>query len=205
MKSVYKIVISILLILALVFVLVACGGNTEEKVVEQDNNNDINISTPRSEESSETTEVPKEEPEEETEEDIGEAFLGAEFLPVEEEIVEKGKEEVRSLTSIEKALIGDDLVGYRILISPNGYGGPMEIYTYIDTSGSIVKVEVGQHNETVGVGDQVNQPKFLNKFIGINDESKISSIDGVSGATFSTGGVKDGIKRALLVYENLLK
>lgn len=207
MKSINKTIISMLLILSMVFVLTACGGNTENKVQEQDNG-DIDVTTgvvDDSENQEPGVEDPIEEPEDEIVENIGEAFPGAEFMPIEDDILSKGKEEVRSLTSIEKALVSGELAGYKILISPNGYGGPMEIFTYIDTNGSIVKVEIGQHNETTGVGDQVEQPQFLNNFIGIDDDGELAGVDGVAGATFSTGGVKDGIKRALAVFENHLK
>lgn len=207
-KSVSRLTLSIILVLSMIILLVGCGGSKEpvDKVENQNQENKVDVNDKENDVDSEKHDPDKiEEPKEEKEKDIGEAFPGAEFIPVEEDILNRGKEEVRSLVSIDKALVGDKIVGYKILIKPNGHSGPMEVFSYIDMDGKIAKIEIGENEETEGIGNQVEQPEFLNRFIGIAKDEELSAIDAIAGATFSSGGTKDGIKRAFIIFDNFLK
>lgn len=167
--------------------------------------------------SDEPVEEPKETVEVDVEEDtqgnlqeeeailIEEAFAGAEYVAIDEGQLAKIKEEIGTLQSIEEARIAGELVGYKILVAPKGYGGAMEVFTYIDLEGKVLQVEIGEHGETTGVGDSVENPQFLSRFVNVTSSQEANAVDMISGATFSSGAVKDGVARALNVYNDYLK
>ncbi len=196
MKNKFKTVTILLMLLVMVGMLIGCGTPTEAE--EEDAGLEQN----------QNTQVEKSEESNQAEDDIVEiveAFAGAEFTMMDEDLIADIQEDVRTLKSIEEASLDGELLGYKILITPNGYGGPVEVFTYIDLEGEVLQVEIGEHGETTGVGDAVTNPKFLNKFVGVDSKETINAIDGVAGATFSSGATKDGITRALNVFNEHIK
>lgn len=75
-----------------------------------------------------------------------------------------------------------------------GHGGPIDV-TLTVASGKITDVEITQTGETVGVGgyEAIEDGTFAQQII----DAQGSSIDGVSGATYTTQGVKDAVDAAL--------
>ena len=187
-----------LLVAIMLIVPVGCGGPSENKKP-----NETNTPMPEEQEVEEPEETDAGNDEDEDVEII-EAFPNAEYVAIADDQISAMKEEVRSLELIEEARIDGEMAGYRILITPNGYGGRMEVFTYIDLDGKILQVEIGEHGETEGIGSAVKDPKFLRGFTNISSEEEITAVDGIAGATFSSGGVKDGITRALNIYTDFL-
>lgn len=196
MKKDFKPLMIFLLVSITLIVPVGCG-----RPAENEEPNETNTPEEQEVEGPEETDAGNDE---EEGVEITEAFPNAEYVAIADEQISAMKEEVRSLESIEEANIDGEIAGYRILITPNGYGGRMEVFTYIDLDGKILQVEIGEHGETEGIGSAVKDPKFLRGFTNISSEEEITAVDGIAGATFSSGGVKDGVTRALNVYTHFL-
>lgn len=83
--------------------------------------------------------------------------------------------------------------------SGNGMGGPIEVTLTVDAE-SIVSVDsMTDSGETKGVGgkEAIEDGTFAAQIV----EAQGSSIDGVSGATITTGGVKQAVDNALAQAE----
>lgn len=132
-------------------------------------------------------------------------FAIGDFSPIDENLLAVIKEEISNIEVVEEASINENPAGYRMLIKPEGYGGPVEVITFIDLEGKIAKVEIGKHNETAGVGTKVTEPAFLVNFDGISSKEELAAVDVVSGASYSSGAVKDGILSALNVFHTYLR
>lgn len=197
MKGKIKI-LSLLLIISMMAVMVGCGS---EPAVEE---TDIQVESETSASTDADSQASEEwDPEPVEVVDRGEAFEGAEYTEIDGDKLATIQEEVRKLTSVKEAYLDGELVGYEILVKPNGYKGEIEIFTYMDLDGDIVQVDIGEHHESAGVGDQIEIPDFLNGFNGVNSAEGVSGVDALAGATFSSGGVKDGVTRALTVFSHL--
>lgn len=101
--------------------------------------------------------------------------------------------------------------GWGIVVTPRGYGGPMTTVVGLDRNGSVTGVKIVTHNETPGLGTKaVGQAggaptPYMEQFAGIDSVEKAGKVDGITGATKSSRGVKKGIQAALEVYGAALK
>lgn len=109
-------------------------------------------------------------------------------------------------TEYFEALKGDDLIGYCLKVTGNGYGGYMRIIVGIDKTGVIKGVRVLEHQETPGLGSKINEvrpgesePYFLKQFRG-KDATTVEvrhNIDAITGATISSKAVTDAVSGAV--------
>ncbi len=117
------------------------------------------------------------------------------------------------------------LLGFAIETGANGFGGPIQ---------EIVGIEIGSENgsyqlrvsgvsildmsdETPGVGSKANTSSFLGQFVGMTlgiltgDTDAASSAtsdlsyDAVSGATYSSEGVRAGVEAALTIATQIIE
>jgi Na+-translocating ferredoxin:NAD+ oxidoreductase RnfG subunit len=94
-------------------------------------------------------------------------------------------------------LIVDDVVGKH------------EMITYavgIDTQGVIQGIEILQYNESYG--GQIREKKWLKQFEGRSSADQLrfnQDIWNMTGATLSSKHVTDGVRRVMILYQNLLK
>ena len=80
-----------------------------------------------------------------------------------------------------------------------GYGGPLTIGTLISKNGQIKKVTILDHNDTSAFIDILISKKLLEAFEEIqiqNGFNDINSVDGISGATFSSRAVRDTVLKS---------
>ncbi|MFW5979807.1 MAG: FMN-binding protein, partial [Halanaerobiales bacterium] len=75
--------------------------------------------------------------------------------------------------------------------SAEGYKGPIEVEVEVE-NGEIIDIEVADHNETEGIGDEAF-PKIIEEIIS----SQEIEVDTVSGATNSSKGLIKAVKDAL--------
>lgn len=125
------------------------------------------------------------------------------------------KEIMPSADSFEpKALDGMDyfeayksgkLAGYCLKVTGMGYGGYIRMLVGINPGGVIQGVRVLEHQETPGLGSQINEvrpgekePWFLRQFSGKDAKTvKVrADIDAITGATISSAAVTDSIRDA---------
>ncbi len=93
----------------------------------------------------------------------------------------------------------DGTVIFEIISS--GYNkDSIDLLIGVDENG-ICGIGVVSLTETTGVGTKVGEASFLEQFFGA-DAEKIQSIDAISGATYSSNGVKDACALALSAFED---
>ena len=74
--------------------------------------------------------------------------------------------EYDQITELYVGKTGDEVVGYVMTASPQGYGGPIPITLGIGADGSIHGVSVGDLQETAGLGSKVGEEPFTSQFPG---------------------------------------
>ena len=75
--------------------------------------------------------------------------------------------EYDQITELYVGKTGDEVVGYVMTASPQGYGGPIPITLGIGADGSIHGVSVGDLQETAGLGSKVGEEPFTSQFPGL--------------------------------------
>ena len=102
------------------------------------------------------------------------------------------------VTEVYKANNG---AGYVFMITCNGYGGKgtMKLICGMDADGKIVTTKTLAHAETAGLGSKTAEDDFRNQFTG--QDSSLSGVDTISGATFSSNYYIEGIRSAFDAYE----
>ena len=98
----------------------------------------------------------------------------------------------------------DTVNGYIFYVSPQGYGGPIDIAVAFDMHGVIQGLRILDHRETFGFGAIIGEDWFAEQFIGrsgelaaVNRASEPHEIDIVSMATISVEAVVQGVNDAV--------
>ena len=93
------------------------------------------------------------------------------------------------------------------------YNGKIELRVYVSPAGEVMKVLVDEHNETIGIVDEIvkKDSSWTSKFKGImitktNDESwedyfSKQNFDVVTGASITSRSIQEGVFKALLFYK----
>jgi len=105
---------------------------------------------------------------------------------------------------------GGRLVGVAFkVISPEGYGGNIEVMVGLLPNGTIHGVEVLSHLETPGLGAKISMVKFKDRFKKRNlsnttwaVKKDAGDIDGITGATISSRAVIKAVKEGLEFYRD---
>ncbi|MBO4838396.1 MAG: FMN-binding protein [Lachnospiraceae bacterium] len=92
----------------------------------------------------------------------------------------------------------DSGLGYVISSAHKGYGGDVTVTVGISPEGQIVGLNVDVPAETTGVGSKAGRADYVARFIGLSGDS--SSVDTISGATYSSTAVKAGVDAALAAF-----
>lgn len=88
-------------------------------------------------------------------------------------------------------------------ITEDGYAkGGLHIVVGIDEKGKVSGIEFLSIGETPGLGTNVENKDFLKKFKGVGDEKSAQAVDGVTGATYSSKGMKSAVARAVRLYND---
>ena len=87
-------------------------------------------------------------------------------------------------------------------ITADGYSkGGLHLLIGFDESGSICGISVISIGETPGLGTKVQNKDFLDKFKGISSEDY--QVDNITGATYSSKGMKAAVNTALEAYSQM--
>ena len=93
------------------------------------------------------------------------------------------------------------------------YNGKIELRVYVSPAGEVMKVLVDEHNETLGIVDEIikKDSSWTSNFKGImitktNDESwedyfSKQNFDVVTGASITSRSIQEGVYKALLFYK----
>ncbi len=89
------------------------------------------------------------------------------------------------------------LLGYSVeVVESSGYNGDITMIVGYNAKGEVYDVQIISHSETPGLGSKVNGPDYLNQFKGVSDQLTYEQVDGISGATYSSKAVMNGINQA---------
>ena len=107
---------------------------------------------------------------------------------------------------VSKAVDGTNTLGYVMTVSSKGYGGDIKLAIGIDMQGSITGISIlDASNETPGLGAKVTEDKFTSQFKGLAIGEVETGVDAISGATYSTNGVKNAVHAAQDFFEKNLQ
>ena len=94
---------------------------------------------------------------------------------------------------------GDGLLGYVAVGEADGYGGPMQVATFVDMEGVVMGTAVVSHKETPSFFDRVIKAGFNDQF----EEKPVTDgfvlgkdVHGVTGATYTALGLAEATKLA---------
>ena len=132
------------------------------------------------------------------------------FHELDSEIVEAADEAAGEtpVLAVFEAEMGSGSSAIGILVTPRGYGGPMQMVVGLDRDGKVLGVSIITHDETPGLGTKVvSEEWFLEQFSGWDGsdiDSAAKQFDAISGATKSSAGVRKGVIAAGHAYEAVI-
>lgn len=103
---------------------------------------------------------------------------------------------------VYKATDGDTLCGYVVKTSTVGKSSGLVVMTGVTLDGVVSGVEVVSDNETAGYVDDVIAGGLLDRLVGAGKDT--ADVDGVSMATKSSNGIKNGVKLALETVQEVI-
>ncbi|MCD8000976.1 MAG: FMN-binding protein [Oscillospiraceae bacterium] len=108
-----------------------------------------------------------------------------------------------SLLNLTGAYVEDSGLGYVFTSANKGYGGDVTVTVGLNPDGEIVGLNANVSTETSGIGSKAGQSAYTDLFIGLTGDS--SSVDTISGASYSSRAVKTGVDAALAAYAALVQ
>ncbi len=101
-------------------------------------------------------------------------------------------------------------VGYCVKVAPRGYGGTIEMIVGFDNFGAVKGVKIVSMSETSGIGTKINEPDFIENFIGrtqtVIGDKKVTdknTVQIISGATKSSKAFIRGMNVAIEIGSQL--
>ena len=89
--------------------------------------------------------------------------------------------------------------GYVFMLTAKGYGGDMNLTCAIGGDGKIIACKTLSHSETAGLGSKTAGDDYRNQYIG--QDSTLSGVSAISGATISSTTYYNAIKDAFTAFE----
>ncbi len=108
--------------------------------------------------------------------------------------------QVDSEDAAPEALYIDENSQAAVQITADGYNkGGLQVIVGVDKEGTVTGVAFVTVTETPGLGTKVQtQPELLlNQLIGCQQPDEVQAVDGISGATYSSNGLKAAVMCAL--------
>lgn len=96
--------------------------------------------------------------------------------------------------------------------SGKGFGGDLKVMVGYDLEkDKLTGIQVISHKETPGVGSKVTEDQFTQRFKGLDIDIKFSpkkeggDIDAITGATYSSIGICEAIRKSIALYPKIKK
>ncbi|MBR1752216.1 MAG: FMN-binding protein [Ruminococcus sp.] len=80
--------------------------------------------------------------------------------------------------------------------------GGLDFVVGIDDEGKVTGVSFVDCKETPGLGSRATESEYLDKYKKADNDKTVDEVDNVTAATFSSKGLKKGIKKALDIYSS---
>ena len=85
-------------------------------------------------------------------------------------------------------------------VTTDGYSKEgIDVVVGFDKDGNVAGVRLVSFKDMPGISKKKRQP-YLDKFDNANKSTDVESIDGITGATYSSNGIKDAIEIAINTY-----
>lgn len=108
-----------------------------------------------------------------------------------------------NLDTVFRTYKSQQYTGSVIKVYPQGYGGSIELLVGILPNGQVAGIQVLSHQETPGLGANVDQEDFKKQFMGkstplsVNKNTpKDNEIMAITGATITSKGIVEGVNEA---------
>ena len=109
-----------------------------------------------------------------------------------------------NIQAIYKATADDNTVGWCVSVTPNGYGGAIDLMVGIAPDLTLSGIKVVSNSETAGLGAKCTEEKFSGQFSGKvapvsvinNGEPQDNEIVAITGATVTSSAVVSGVNEA---------
>ena len=92
-------------------------------------------------------------------------------------------------------------------MSPNGFGGALDMMAGVDNDGNVTGIAIISHAETSGLGSKSTDPEWQAQFKGTNGTIGVTKdgyqINAITGSTITSRAVCDGVNTAIAVVESL--
>lgn len=101
------------------------------------------------------------------------------------------------------AQIDGQTAGYLFLTKAMGYKSMVQVMTALNAAGAVTGVTVvGCADESPGIGQKVGTDEsFVQQFIGRTEAS--DQVDAITGATYSSNGVRDAVNQAIIQWKTI--
>lgn len=90
--------------------------------------------------------------------------------------------------------------GYVITAVTKGFGGEIEVMTGVNSAGEITGVKVLSMSETSGLGTQIAEDWYIEKYVG---QSNVDGVETIAGSTVSSAAFKNLLKDVLAMVEEI--
>lgn len=111
-------------------------------------------------------------------------------------------------SAVTAAYRADDK-GYVVRVSPNGFGGAIDMMVGVDTNGAVTGIAIVSHSETASLGANCTREDFRAQYTGKSGTLAVSKdggeIEALTGATVTSRAVTQGVNDALAFVEEVLK
>lgn len=111
--------------------------------------------------------------------------------------------------TVYEALNGGKRAGLCVINTGTGYGGDIQILTWISNDKKVTGIVILSHGETPGLGANAEKKEFTDGYKNKSYEIKVNKnqaseneIKAISGATVTSKGVTNAVNEALKLAEN---
>lgn len=132
---------------------------------------------------------------------MAEIIPGAEFEDLNTTVPAPDKN-TPSITGVYKATAGGADAGYCVEVTPNGFGGAINMIVGIAPDGTVAGVKVTKHAETPGLGAKSQDADWIAQYAGQPADGSLAvtkdggSINAITGATITSRAVTKGVNTA---------
>ncbi|GAA0729089.1 hypothetical protein GCM10008905_28670 [Clostridium malenominatum] len=120
-------------------------------------------------------------------------------------------EGVENVSGVFEALENGEVVGHAVIVTTNGFGGPIKMTVGITKEGKIGGIKIVSHGETPGIGTVIEDEKLLSKYRDKEIKEKLklvkgtaaadNEIESITGASISSGAMVAGVNTAINFYK----
>ncbi|MBC8535092.1 FMN-binding protein [Feifania hominis] len=106
-----------------------------------------------------------------------------------------------TMDGVRDVYVATNGVGTVITGVEKGYDGDVPIMVAFDNDGVILRIAVLENGETMGIGKQIEEESYKERFVGLRADSyQPSDVDIISNATFSSNAATGAVAHAAQAF-----